>query len=156
MSVIPARARVVIVGGGVIGTSIAYHLGQLGWSDVVLLERDRGETISVVLREVREAFLGLDPGVLERGVIAYEPLWAIGTGRTATPADAQHVHAAIRGLLVELAGAEGASRIRILYGGSVKPDNAAALLAEPDVDGALVGGAALEVKSFVAIVAAAR
>ena len=139
-----------------VASLIAHGVRPIVCVGETLLERDRGETISVVLREVREAFLGLDPGVLERGVIAYEPLWAIGTGRTATPEDAQHVHAAIRGLLVELAGAEGASRIRILYGGSVKPDNAAALLAEPDVDGALVGGAALEVKSFVAIVAAAR
>jgi triosephosphate isomerase len=135
---------------------LAHHITPIVCVGETLLERDRGETIDVVLREVREAFLGLDASALDHVVVAYEPLWAIGTGRTATPADAQQVHAAIRALLVALAGAERAARIRILYGGSVKPDNAAALLAEPDVDGALVGGAALDVQSFVAIVAAAR
>jgi triosephosphate isomerase len=135
---------------------LAHHITPIVCVGETLLERDRGETIAVVLREVREAFLGLDASSLDRVVVAYEPLWAIGTGRTATPADAQHVHAAIRELLVELAGLERAARIRVLYGGSVKPDNAAALLAEPDVDGALVGGAALDVQSFMAIVAAAR
>jgi triosephosphate isomerase len=135
---------------------LAHRITPIVCVGETLLERDRGETIDVVLREVREAFLGLDASFLDRVVVAYEPLWAIGTGRTATPADAQHVHAAIRALLVELGGADRAARIRILYGGSVKPDNAAALLAEPDVDGALVGGAALDVQSFMAIVAAAR
>ncbi len=121
-----------------------------------LLERDRGETINVVVSEVREALLGLEPGFIERLVIAYEPLWAIGTGRTATPSDAQVVLAAVRALLADLAGRERAEMVRMLYGGSVKAENAAALIAEPDIDGALVGGASLEVKSFVAIVEGAR
>jgi len=121
-----------------------------------MTERDRGQTLPVVLNEVREALRGLDAAFIERLVVAYEPLWAIGTGRTATPGDAQHVHAAIRAQLLELGGNAGAQTVRILYGGSVKPENAAALLAEPDIDGALVGGASLEVKSFVAIVESAR
>jgi len=82
--------------------------------------------------------------------LAYEPVWAIGTGKTATPAPAQEVHAAVRKLLRELAG-DAADQVRIQYGGSVKPDNAAELLELPDVDGALVGGASLEVESFTAI-----
>jgi triosephosphate isomerase len=121
-----------------------------------LLERDRGETIPVVLSEVREALLGLEPGLVDKLIIAYEPLWAIGTGRTATPGDAQVVLCAVRKLLTELAGSERAEKVRMLYGGSVKAENSAALIAEPDIDGALVGGASLEVKSFVAIVEGAR
>ena len=85
-------------------------------------------------------------------VIAYEPVWAIGTGQVATPEDAQEVCAALRGLLVELFGEETADGIRILYGGSVKSTNAAALMAQPDVDGGLVGGASLDPDDFVGIV----
>jgi len=84
--------------------------------------------------------------------MAYEPVWAIGTGRTATPAHAQDVHKAIRGLLADLAGAAVANDVRILYGGSVKPDNVDALMAETDIDGALVGGASLDAASFTRIV----
>jgi triosephosphate isomerase len=90
-----------------------------------------------------------------RLVIAYEPVWAIGTGKTATPVQAQEVHAFIRRLVKEVAGPETASTIRILYGGSVKPDNIAALMAQPDVDGGLVGGASLDPGSFAKIVAGA-
>ncbi|HEX6240999.1 MAG TPA: triose-phosphate isomerase, partial [Polyangiales bacterium] len=93
---------------------------------------------------------------LSQLVIAYEPVWAIGTGKTATPADAQAVHAALRAQLVHDRGDAFGSATRILYGGSVKADNAAQLLAQPDIDGALVGGASLVVEQFVAIVAAAR
>ena len=89
-------------------------------------------------------------------VIAYEPVWAIGTGRTATPAQAQEVHAHIRKRLGERFGAQVAGAIRIQYGGSVKPSNAEALMAEADIDGALVGGASLEAADFVAIVKASR
>ena len=88
-------------------------------------------------------------------MIAYEPIWAIGTGLTATPEQAQHVHAIIRDFLSDLLGDTVAAQTRIQYGGSVKPDNAAELLAEPDIDGALVGGAALDPDSFAAIVMAA-
>jgi len=91
-----------------------------------------------------------------RLVLAYEPVWAIGTGRTATPAQAQEVHAHIRKRLAAVLGAPAAEAIRIQYGGSVKPSNAEALMVEPDIDGALVGGASLEAADFVAIVKAAR
>jgi triosephosphate isomerase len=89
-------------------------------------------------------------------VIAYEPVWAIGTGRTATPAQAQEVHAHLRKRLADQLGTAAAASIRIQYGGSVKPGNAAQLMAEPDIDGALVGGASLEAADFIAIVKAAQ
>ncbi len=116
-------------------------------------ERVAGDHVAVVTRQLAESFPDA-PGSAEI-VIAYEPIWAIGTGRTATPADVAEMHAAIRRTLVEkLAPAIGAS-IRILYGGSVKPDNAADLFAVPDVDGALVGGASLTAAKFVPIIEAA-
>ena len=121
-----------------------------------LQEREAGKTWEVVSRQVRGALGGLDPGALQRITLAYEPVWAIGTGRTATTAQAQEVHAQIRGLLRELGGAAVAGAVRIQYGGSVKPDNAADLLSQPDVDGALVGGASLKAADFAAIIAAAR
>ncbi len=122
-----------------------------------LEEREAGRTLEVVLGQLRAALpepslLGDDP---LRLVVAYEPVWAIGTGRTASPADAQHVHEALRAELTSLLGASLARGVRLLYGGSVKPQNAAALLAQPDVDGALVGGASLDAERFVAIVRAA-
>ena len=89
---------------------------------------------------------------LDRLAIAYEPVWAIGTGRTATPEQAQEVHETIRRIVSEVANVEAAGRVRILYGGSVKPDNVDALMAKPDIDGALVGGASLEAESFARIV----
>ena len=89
-------------------------------------------------------------------VVAYEPVWAIGTGRTATPEQAQDAHAHIRARLTQWFGQDAASRCRVLYGGSVKPDNTAALMAKPDVDGALVGGASLDADSFVKIVERSR
>jgi triosephosphate isomerase (TIM) len=121
-----------------------------------LSQRENGETKAHVLRQVAEAVSGLGPEQMARVVLAYEPIWAIGTGRNAEPADAQQVHANIRGLLAERFGAPLAGATRILYGGSVKPDNAQALMAESDVDGALVGGASLDSDSFAAIVDAAR
>jgi triosephosphate isomerase len=120
-----------------------------------LAQREAGETESHVLRQVELALAELkDEDALASVVLAYEPIWAIGTGRTAAPTDAQQVHAAIRGRLDERYGPALAHRMRILYGGSVKPDNAQALMAEPDIDGALVGGASLEEESFGAIVRA--
>jgi len=120
-----------------------------------LEEREAGRTMDVVGRQVRDGLAGLGAPELERVVIAYEPVWAIGTGKTATTAQAQEVHAAIRAVLRELGG-DVAERMPIQYGGSVKPENAAELMGQPDVDGALVGGASLKADSFAAIVEAAR
>jgi triosephosphate isomerase len=117
-------------------------------------EREKGRTLKVVGRQLEEGLADLAAAAAESLVIAYEPVWAIGTGLTATPAQAQEVHAFIRRQLPALLGAGGAN-IRILYGGSVTPDNAASLLAQPDLNGALVGGASLKSDSFLKIVAAA-
>jgi triosephosphate isomerase len=119
-----------------------------------LAEREAGRTVEVVERQVRAILGPISESDLDVA-IAYEPVWAIGTGKTAGPAEAQAVHGAIRGWLREGSTAL-ASRTRILYGGSVKPDNARALLAETDIDGALVGGASLDPASFGAIVGAAE
>jgi triosephosphate isomerase len=116
-----------------------------------LAEREAGRTLEVVGRQVRAGLAGLPAHVLTAVTVAYEPVWAIGTGRTATAMQAQEVHAAIRALLRELGGS-AAEAVRIQYGGSVKPENAAELMSQPDVDGALVGGASLEAGSFAAIV----
>jgi triosephosphate isomerase len=114
-------------------------------------ERDRGVTFVVVDRQLKEDLKDVAPGQLANLVVAYEPIWAIGTGRTATPHQAEEVHQSIRGQLARLFSAEAASRVRILYGGSVKPDNVDDLLAEADIDGALVGGASLDASSFTRI-----
>lgn len=116
-----------------------------------LPEREKGHTLEVVSRQVRAAVAGLSAGQVAELTVAYEPVWAIGTGKTATTFQAQEVHAAIRSLLRELAPSSAES-VRIQYGGSVKPDNAAELMAQPDVDGALVGGASLKAQDFVQIV----
>jgi triosephosphate isomerase len=121
-----------------------------------LVEREAGQAQAVVVRQLRAALAGLDADEAAEVVVAYEPVWAIGTGKTAQPSDAQEMHARVRVTLVELFGQKLAEGTRVLYGGSVKPDNAKTLLAEPDIDGALVGGASLAVDSFCAIVAAAR
>ncbi|MFQ5430316.1 MAG: triose-phosphate isomerase [Phycisphaerae bacterium] len=119
-----------------------------------LEERDRGETEAVLTRQVAGGLAGVEGDAAGSIVIAYEPVWAIGTGRTATPEQAQEAHAHIRGRLAEQFGRGTADGIRIQYGGSVKPDNAVALLSCPDVDGALVGGASLKAADFVAIIEA--
>ena len=116
-----------------------------------LAEREAGRTLEVVDRQVRQGLASLDAQQLGKITIAYEPVWAIGTGKTATTAQAQEVHAAIRKILRELGGAV-ADTMRIQYGGSVKPDNARELMSQPDVDGALVGGASLKAPDFLAIV----
>ena len=115
--------------------------------------RDGGETEEVLERQLQADLAGLEAGQLAQVVIAYEPIWAIGTGRTATPEQAQEACAYIRDV-VRMRGA-AADQLRVLYGGSVKPDNAAELLSKPDVDGALVGGASLDPAGFAAIVEAA-
>lgn len=119
-----------------------------------LAERERGDTEPVVLRQL-DAVLSVLGDEHPPIVIAYEPVWAIGTGRTAQPGDAQAVHAAIRQRLASTLGPNTAAGTRLLYGGSVKPGNASALMAENDIDGALVGGASLQPDSFAAIVEAA-
>ena len=116
-----------------------------------LAEREADRTAEVVGRQVRESLAQVPAERAADVVVAYEPIWAIGTGRTATPELAQEVHAAIRGILGERFGASG-DAMRIQYGGSVKPDNVAALMAQPDIDGALVGGASLDPESFARIV----
>jgi triosephosphate isomerase len=118
-----------------------------------LAEREAGRTLAVLERQVRDGLtrhLGST-----RLVVAYEPVWAIGTGKTATPAQAQEAHAFIRQVVAKAANVAAAESVRILYGGSVKPDNIAALMAQPDVDGGLVGGASLDAGSFATIVAGA-
>jgi len=119
-----------------------------------LAEREAGRTLAVVGSQLRESVASVTRDRGTEIVIAYEPVWAIGTGRTATPEMAQQVHAAIRAELVSAFGPAG-NEIRIQYGGSVKPENTAELMAQPDIDGALVGGASLDPKSFAAIVRAA-
>jgi triosephosphate isomerase len=136
---------------------LAAGLGAIVCVGEQLAERDAGRTLEVVDAQLAGALEGIDPAVArERLVIAYEPVWAIGTGRTATPGQAQEVHAHIRKRLGERFGKDIAGAVRIQYGGSVKPANAEALMAEADIDGALVGGASLEPADFVAIVKAAR
>ncbi|KJS14497.1 MAG: triosephosphate isomerase [Peptococcaceae bacterium BRH_c4b] len=121
-----------------------------------LEEREAGITEKVISTQVKGALTGLDPAQTAGLVVAYEPVWAIGTGRTASDDDAQKVNAFIRGLLAEIAGREAAEKVRIQYGGSVKPENAAGLMAKPDIDGALVGGASLKPDSFAGIIKASR
>lgn len=116
-------------------------------------QRDGGATESVLSTQIQGALTGLSEDALDHLVVAYEPVWAIGTGKTATPELAQAAHAHIRAEVGAVLGG-GGERLRILYGGSVKPDNAGELLAQPDVDGALVGGASLEAASLLAIAAA--
>ncbi len=142
----PLLARKVraVVNGGL---TVIYCLGE------TLEEREGGHTVQVVERQMNEVInRDVNP---ERVVIAYEPIWAIGTGRTATPQQAAEVHARIRSLLAMTYSPEVGETARILYGGSVKPENAGELLRQEDIDGALVGGACLEISSFLGIISAA-
>ncbi len=137
------KVRAVVVGG----LNVIYCVGE------TLDERESGRTQAVVEGQLTDAIKADVPA--NRLIIAYEPVWAIGTGRTATPAQAQEVHKLIRDRLGGVYGRSTADAIRILYGGSVKPDNAAGLLSQPDIDGALVGGACLVSADFLAILSAA-
>lgn len=132
------------------GLEVIFAVGEL------LSEREAGKTLEVNERQVRRGLAGVSAADMARITIAYEPVWAIGTGKTATPAQAQEVHAMIRKLLGDLYGPRVAEATRIQYGGSVKADNAADLLRQPDIDGALVGGASLKPDEFTAIVKAGR
>ncbi len=130
------------------GLHVILAVGEL------LEEREASKTMEVNERQIRIGLEGVDKASMSNVTIAYEPVWAIGTGETASPAQAQEVHAKIRGLLEKLYDAEVASATRIQYGGSMKPENAAELLSQDDVDGGLIGGASLKVEDFTAIVKA--
>jgi triosephosphate isomerase (TIM) len=121
-----------------------------------LEQRERSETMDVIDRQIKVGLDGLTGAQVSGLVLAYEPVWAIGTGRTATSQQAQEVHEHIRGRLRAWFGGDAADACRVIYGGSVKPDNIAELIAQPDVDGALVGGASLDPRSFADIVARTR
>src|SRR5215203_5783355 len=121
-----------------------------------LEERERGEVEQVLGTQLRGSLANLSTKELGETVIAYEPVWAIGTGKTASTEQAQEAHAFIRAMLTEIADETTAARMRIQYGGSVKPDNARSLMSQPDIDGALVGGASLDPRSFAQIVQGAR
>jgi triosephosphate isomerase len=115
-------------------------------------QREAGDVEKVLTTQLQGSLAGLGPKELHETVIAYEPVWAIGTGKTATSEQAQEAHAFIRGILREISDEATAEKIRIQYGGSVKPDNARTLMSQPDIDGALVGGASLDPRSFAQIV----
>ncbi len=117
-----------------------------------LEEREEGKAIETVSEQTKSALAGVSTEMMDRVIIAYEPVWAIGTGRVASPEDAQEIHSAIRNLLEASFNNDVAQQTRIIYGGSVKPDNISGLMAKPDIDGALVGGASLDAESFAGIV----
>jgi triosephosphate isomerase len=121
----------------------------------LLVEREAGQTLEVIRRQFDRSLAGLSAEQIARLVIAYEPVWAIGTGKVATPDQAEQVHLELRKILEDRYNREVAESVRIQYGGSVKPENAADLLAQPNIDGALVGGASLKVDQFMGIVAGA-
>ena len=140
------RARAVIAAG----LTAIVCVGE------TLEEREAGKLVEVIERQMNVGLKDVTAADCERLVIAYEPVWAIGTGKTATPDQAQEVHALIRATLAKLVGPETAETVRIQYGGSMKPSNAAELLAKKDIDGGLIGGAALKAVDFAGIVAAAN
>ena len=135
-----------------IKAALAQGLVPIACVGETLAEREKGLTFEVLDSHVQEGLKGISAEDAAKIIIAYEPVWAIGTGKTATAAQAQEAHAYIRALLDKLYGAETADVIRIQYGGSVKPENTGELMRQPDVDGALVGGASLKAESFIQIV----
>jgi triosephosphate isomerase len=137
------KKTVAAIGGGL---KAIVCVGEL------LAQRDAGQALDVVRRQVGNGLRGLTGPDLSHIIVAYEPVWAIGTGRTATPEIAAEMHAVIRKTFAEIYNEVAADALRILYGGSVKPDNIAALMKKEDIDGALVGGASLDPASFAAIV----
>ena len=136
--------------------AIAVDLTPIVCIGETLEERERGETLAVLDRQIKNGLDGASADQLADLVIAYEPVWAIGTGRNATPAQAGQAHAHIRKRLRQWFGGDAADRCHVIYGGSVKPDNIRELIAEEEVDGALVGGASLDVQSFADIVMRSR
>jgi triosephosphate isomerase len=136
--------------------ALAHDLSPIICVGETLEEREGNLTSRVIQTQIRGVLEGLTPAQMQRVVIAYEPVWAIGTGKTATPAQAEEVHHEIRGLVASLFDTTVADGLVIQYGGSVKPDNATELLSQPDIDGALVGGACLKADSFASIIRAAK
>lgn len=136
-------------------SALSHDLTPIFCFGETLEEREAGKTKARVDHQIRAGLDGVSSDDLTRVILAYEPVWAIGTGRTATPEQAQEVHQHIRALLSDMFGTDIAAKIRILYGGSVKADNAAELISQPDIDGALVGGASLKTADFSAIARAA-
>jgi len=134
--------------------AFAHSLRPIVCVGETLDQREAGQTSMIVESQVRGSCAGFAEAQWDEAVIAYEPVWAIGTGKTASPDQAQEVHALIRKVVKDMAGEKVAAKLRIQYGGSVKADNAAQLLTMPDIDGALVGGASLEAASFTAIATA--
>ena len=139
-----------------IGAAFGSGLTPIVCVGETLDQRERSETLDVLDRQIKAGLDGITADHLPRLVLAYEPVWAIGTGRNATPAQAGEAHRHIRERLRQWFGADAAQLCRIIYGGSVKPENIRDLAAEPDVDGALVGGASLDVRAFASIVSGAR
>lgn len=135
-----------------IKSSLKYNLNPIVCIGETLAQREQNKTFEVITGQVEECFFEIKKEEAEKIVIAYEPVWAIGTGKTATPAQAQEAHKFIRNLLVKFYDDELAENIRIQYGGSVKPENAQDLIKQEDIDGFLVGGASLDVASFTSIV----
>lgn len=135
-------------------TALANGLKAIVCIGETLEERENGQTDDIVATEVRGSLADITPEQMADVTLAYEPIWAIGTGKVATPEQAEQVHAHLRSVLVDMFGEETAESVRIQYGGSVKPDNASELLSQPNVDGALVGGASLTVEAFTGILAA--
>ena len=132
--------------------ALKYQLRPILCVGETLLEHQNNQTIDVVKTEIREGLACINKEQMSQVVIAYEPIWAIGTGETATPSDANKVHRVIRNIISDMFDAKTGEKTRIQYGGSVKPDNINALMEESDIDGALVGGASLSAESFIKIV----
>jgi len=133
---------------------LAHGLKPIVCVGEVLEEREAGRQLEVVKKQIEQGLFHLSAEQIQQVIIAYEPVWAIGTGRTATPEQAQEIHAHIRSLLTAKYGSEVANEISILYGGSCKPTNAKELFAMPDIDGGLIGGASLKAKDFMGIITA--
>lgn len=144
------RINAKVVAALAAGLNVILCIGE------TLEEREAGRTNEICERHTREGLKGVSAADMSRVVIAYEPVWAIGTGKTATPEQAQEVHAFVRPLVGKLYSKEVAEELRIQYGGSVKPDNTFELMSQPDIDGALVGGAALKADSFSSIITETR
>ncbi len=133
-------------------SALNYSIIPIACVGETLQERESGNAKETVRKQFEGTFDGITPEQFEKIVIAYEPVWAIGTGKTASPEQAQEMHEFIRDLVAKRTNKEIASKIRILYGGSVKPENISGIMAQPDVDGGLVGGACLKAESFIQII----